>query len=901
MERELGSNGSPLMTPRNVTPPPVRPLKWKSSTEEDKEQEKRPELSRLGMQDHAKNALQEEVLSDAVVVMTGREEEEAGEVAKLQQHVDLSGGLGLVDQTKLVGDLSLKGQSESEQIGGSDSPTHGHERKSSSGEDAMTMTIEFLRARLLAERAASKAAKQQVQQLNKQMIELERKLEQTVDERLKAERATEQALAQLKTAGSSSEESAMEVSGTLVVEPFGAVVQDGTQGRAAAPPQAQESSLVQPMPNVMSAEEEKKLEQDGTGDDKESIKVDLTQQDTNAANDSTSNLHASVAANGCTTDVTVLDKWPTDPQNMLETLNGSTQSQDQSRVAIEDRLRKMWSQISEEINALAEERSKDEHGCAELVSWMCQVSAVLQEILPTTMGPHGQSTQLETNENRHIVGGLAIENAQAQNAKMDAESKVALTALVDEYEAQESVQREWEKNYFDAQQTLEQNSQNLQDEEVSAGGGGIGTHPSHLKSSVLDGQEDNRSQDEGLTIRNLDDAYERAAQPEHRVLTTAAEKEDAPGEGLRRGQRQVLVDTGTHHLQDAHNGQKEGTARGLRAQEISGQQHHSRSYSEGSSRWAGDGNFETPSQSLDYGAGIERQEIDHTAYPRALTAQLSRFVNTNHGLQKDLQQYQELVDNEGANVWHRDTSQSVQGNYVAEKQYQQLQSRHLGAESVDKNSGFLNGELQLSLGYGPGYDAPPPKEPLAAEQPSPEFSTSRNVSNILQALQRLKQNIQGSSSSEKIPNIRSGGDPSPFSRAGYEGSSPLVKYLHQASAPSLHERLTHNSQQQHQLQHQSTYPQPYYQHKQQGAYSRSPGTLQSLDLPSNNSRSMTYNSDYCYPYSRAFVDEENMMGSSSRHHYPQNSKLDMIPVTKNGHSSYADKLNVGTGIQFFFP
>jgi hypothetical protein len=128
MERELGSNGSPLMTPRNVTPPPLRPLKWKSSTEEDKEQEKTPELSGLGMQDHAKNALQEEVLSDAVVVMTGREEEEAGEVAKLQQHVELSGGLGLVDQAKLVGDLSLKGQLGTEQIGGGDSPGHGHER-----------------------------------------------------------------------------------------------------------------------------------------------------------------------------------------------------------------------------------------------------------------------------------------------------------------------------------------------------------------------------------------------------------------------------------------------------------------------------------------------------------------------------------------------------------------------------------------------------------------------------------------------------------------------------------------------------------------------------------------------------------------------------------------------------
>jgi hypothetical protein len=135
--------------------------------------------------------------------------------------------------------------------------------------------------------------------------------------------------------GSSSKESAMEVSGTLAVEPFGAVVLDGTEGRAAAPPQAQESSLVQPMPNIMSAEEEKKLEQDGTGDDKESIKVDLSQQATNAAHDSTSNLHASVAANGCTTDVTVLDKWPTDLQNMLETSNGSTQSQDQSRLFLD--------------------------------------------------------------------------------------------------------------------------------------------------------------------------------------------------------------------------------------------------------------------------------------------------------------------------------------------------------------------------------------------------------------------------------------------------------------------------------------------------------------------------------------------------------------------------------------
>lgn len=38
-------------------------------------------------------------------------------------------------------------------------------RKQSSVDDVMTMTIEFLRARLLSERAASRAAKMRVQQL----------------------------------------------------------------------------------------------------------------------------------------------------------------------------------------------------------------------------------------------------------------------------------------------------------------------------------------------------------------------------------------------------------------------------------------------------------------------------------------------------------------------------------------------------------------------------------------------------------------------------------------------------------------------------------------------------------------------------------------------------------------
>ncbi len=40
---------------------------------------------------------------------------------------------------------------------------------SSPGEDVMTMTIDFLRARLLSERSASKAAKEKIQELGKKV------------------------------------------------------------------------------------------------------------------------------------------------------------------------------------------------------------------------------------------------------------------------------------------------------------------------------------------------------------------------------------------------------------------------------------------------------------------------------------------------------------------------------------------------------------------------------------------------------------------------------------------------------------------------------------------------------------------------------------------------------------
>ncbi|KAJ7555514.1 hypothetical protein O6H91_05G042500 [Diphasiastrum complanatum] len=77
----------------------------------------------------------------------------------------------------------------------------GPERKLTLGEDPAAMTIEFLRARLLSERAISKSAKQQTEQLAKKVIELERILQAEVERKRLSQIAAEQALTKLQNAG----------------------------------------------------------------------------------------------------------------------------------------------------------------------------------------------------------------------------------------------------------------------------------------------------------------------------------------------------------------------------------------------------------------------------------------------------------------------------------------------------------------------------------------------------------------------------------------------------------------------------------------------------------------------------------------------------------------------------
>lgn len=72
------------------------------------------------------------------------------------------------------------------------------ERPQASGEDASSKTIEFLRARLLAERATSKAAKECAEQNAKRLTELERLLELEMEQRTKAEAAMQEVMAKLR-------------------------------------------------------------------------------------------------------------------------------------------------------------------------------------------------------------------------------------------------------------------------------------------------------------------------------------------------------------------------------------------------------------------------------------------------------------------------------------------------------------------------------------------------------------------------------------------------------------------------------------------------------------------------------------------------------------------------------
>jgi hypothetical protein len=151
---------------------------------------------------------------------------------------------------------------------------------------------------------------------------------------------------------------------------------------------------------------------------------------------------------------------------------------------------------------------------------------------------------------------------------------------------------------------------------------------------------------------------------------------------------------------------------------------------------------------------------------------------------------------------------------------------------------FSNGEPPLRLGYGPAFDASKEGSP---GQSSPKAGINKNISDILRALQIAKANIQNGGAGTKEPRLSG-------EQAGY-GMEPSAQYM-------------------------QTSRQGMAAHFSQAPLSKSSRPA------SRNGRYDPYETD---SGSDRYQFEGDPTGGTS------------------ANTSYVDQLNVGKGIQFFFP
>ncbi len=225
----------------------------------------------------------------------------------------------------------------------------------------------------------------------------------------------------------------------------------------------------------------------------------------------------------------------------------------------------MWHQINKEITVLTKERSKEDRVCAELITWMCQVPAIIQEVLATTAGTPCQNSESE-NINGHVIG---------PNSKIG-----------DEHSSLE---------IEDAPILLEE-------------------HQKEVDTSRIDVQNN------GVQIKGTQNQY-------NPHCLSSGELQDTPGEGLGRGQLKLLGEEVTIHNPQVQSGttpnflseqlmsnkQREGNTRGSQMEEIPGHFHHRRSYSSNSCLQGGE-DFGMASQQLEYDGPRRKSQASYTAY-----------------------------------------------------------------------------------------------------------------------------------------------------------------------------------------------------------------------------------------------------------------------------------------------
>ncbi|KAG0589414.1 hypothetical protein KC19_1G019400 [Ceratodon purpureus] len=428
--------GSPSMTVKNVTPlTPLTPLKWKSNPREQEEEEKASERSRLGSAIPAGPIC--EGFPDGKPAAEGGKEDRS---ADGQQHGSTVAEHGRTNPADVISTEVRPGNiGEDVNLESLEGP----DRKTTSGDDVMTMTIEFLRARLLSERSASKTAKLEIQQLAKKVSELEEKLNQALQDQKKAEDTAQEAFMKLKLAESSNH---------------------GTNSTVGEVPDRliSTSTIVSPLSRSRAGLEDTKYLQQDTSSNKD---LSRTNSYGSSVEDRDSSTKGSSSETGNKSDERTAEQSRPGvrpaPLDMTERSQVLPQNQE-SRAVIESRLRNMWSKISEDMAALAEERREDVVR-KELISWMGQVPACLQNMMPELVS-RAHDVELRSESERISLHGVPRQRVDNQSElfpetvqvkdQFHTEAKRA-ALLHEQVTAQENVQIDWERNYQGSQREVE--------------------------------------------------------------------------------------------------------------------------------------------------------------------------------------------------------------------------------------------------------------------------------------------------------------------------------------------------------------------------------------------------------------------------------------------------------------
>ncbi|CAM6094161.1 unnamed protein product [Calypogeia fissa] len=352
-------------------------------------------------------------------------------------------------------------------------------RKGIVGEEPAAMTIEFLRARLQAERSASKTVKLKLESLSKKVVDLESRLSAEIELRKSAEAASHDALTKLKQAVPPASTS-LKVADSIPKETMKTVQRGDVDSNADfVPPKTVVRGEIPVAANIPPKE---KTEPEGTKDAIEDSAATEGEDVVNtgglwrdrsvSSQPSASTLGVGVKEGEKESSVKVAQDScaGSSPER---TVSPSKQKQEK-RVVIEERLRSMWAKIGEDMSALAEVRGDQEPISKDTMGWVAQLPSILQE--KQSSGDSGQAANGqqvdssegdgEQTETMHTNGNPKQDAAASKKAaamvekrnsfKRNASLAKNVAKLVEQYEFQETAQREWEEK-FEAQQSQEKN------------------------------------------------------------------------------------------------------------------------------------------------------------------------------------------------------------------------------------------------------------------------------------------------------------------------------------------------------------------------------------------------------------------------------------------------------------